>query len=271
VGLGVCIMKRSNNHSLHLVLILIMLLVSGVAVQIPSTKNEAHMQEASSQAVLPIKARVQSLVYTGNVDSIVDGLSRYFVGSMHHALTAFSTMEQCPLSAAEKSAVLLGLVNKLRNHEADQALICKHLVDVYMSLSHEPVLYAAVKSNHPETVKDIVRWGVDYKYPQIDTLMLQAFAYAVKNDDLKAIEKLYLHGAYLKQDQASQLLKTVICENKKIEMARFFIERTHADINYVDDTNKPLLAYALAHNNKAFIHAIKSSKKNAQGTIIALR
>lgn len=266
---GGCSMKRSKNHGVHLVFILIMLLISVIIMQIPTNKNEINIDAVSNQNSQLVNSRMQSLVYTGDIDSIVDGLSRYFVGSMPQALAAFSKMEQCPLSNNQKGAVLLGLVNKLRNHEPDQALTCKYLVEVYNSLSKEPVLYAAVKSSQPEVVKDILRWGADYKYDRIDALVFDAFKYAVFADDLKAIETLYLHGASVTKEEASELLKIVVCENKKINMAKFLIERTHADTNYIDHHNKSLLTYAFAHNNKTFIQVLKNGKKNEQGMIIA--
>ena len=52
-------------------------------------------------------------------------------------------------------------------------------------------------------------------------------------------------------------------------MAKFLIERTHADTNYIDHHNKSLLTYAFVHNNKAFIQVLKNGKRNEQGMIIA--
>lgn len=65
------------------------------------------------------------------------------------------------------------------------------------------------------------------------------------------------------------LLKIVVCENKKINMAKFLIERTRADMNYIDKHNKSLLTYAFVHNNKAFIQVLKNGKQNEHGMIVA--
>lgn len=249
-----------------------MLLISGIAMQIPVTKREhQHEYTPAAQAESGVNMRIQSLVYTGNVDSIVDGIARYFVGSMSDAVTAFLHMQESPLQNSEKSNILFGLVHKLRKHIIDQALVCKQLIEVHPRLSDKPLLYAAATSNYSDVIKDIVHLASEYNYAPMNNLVFDAFKYAVKNNDLKSIEKLYLHGANLTQDQASQLLKVVVCENKTVEMAKFFIERTHADPHYIDDNNKSLLAYAFYHKNKALIHAIKSGKRDERGFVVALR
>lgn len=262
-------MKKVRNHTLHFSLILIMLLISCIIVQVPAEKKTSSIEPSPVPYASLINSRIQSLVYTGSVDCIIDGMSRYFIGSMQEALTAFLHVE-CPLNEGQKSAVLFGLIHKLRKHKAEQALVCKQLFEVHAQLSKQPILYVAVTSQYSQVVKDIVRWSRDHQYPQTCTMMFDAFDCAIKNDDLKAIERLYLHGAYVTKNEASKLLKTVVCQNKKIEMAKFFIERTHADPYYVDDSNKSLLTYAVYHKNKAFIHAIKNGKKDDQGFIVAL-
>lgn len=235
-------MKKSRNHTLHFCLILIMLLISGIAMQIPVTRNKYNSDyECRTDVDSSINNRIQSLVYTGNIDSIVDGIARYFVGSMPDALTAFLHMKESPLQKNEKTAILFGLIHKLRKHKIDQALVCKRLVETYSQLSSEPLLYAAVKSSYPVIVKDIVQWSTDYNYTPMNNVIFEAFNYAVKNNDLKSIEKMHLHGAELCQADASRLLKMVIGENKKIEIAKFFIDRTSADLYYVNDKNKSLL------------------------------
>ena len=264
-------MKKSKNHALHLSFILMMLVLSGMIVQIPVEHHGVEESTISVSHSSSVCARIQSLVYTGNIDSIVDGIARYFSGSMQEALTAFLSMPQSPLADAEKSAVLFGLVYKLRKNEIDQSLVCKHLVDIHPTLSSEPLLYAAVKSSNAEVVKDIVRYLSEYKRTQGDALVFDAFRCAIQFDDLKSIEKMYMAGAHVTKHQASKLLKTVVCENKKIEMAKFFIERTYADPFYVDEYNKSLLSYALSYNNTAFIQAVNQGKKDKQGFIVAFR
>ena len=238
-------MEKKKDHALHFSLILIMFLVSAIAIQIPVEKKEiSHTLTTSKNSDSSVTTRVQSLVYTGNVEAIVEGLSRYFIGSIPQSLVALLEMYDSPLNNQEKIEIMFGLVYKLRKHGTDQSMVCKKLVGVHDTLSQEPLLYAAVTSSYPDVVKDIVRWSTD---SNTEISAFEAFNYAVKKNDLKAIEKLYLNGACITPEQASHLLKIALCQNKKVEIAKFFVERGHAELDYLEIGKNSLLAYVEQH------------------------
>jgi hypothetical protein len=113
-----------------------------------------------------------------------------------------------------------------------------------------------VTSSIPDTVKDIIRAVGAVPGNNSDDFVYKACDYAVDSDDIKSLEKLYMYGIMPSPTQASHLLKRVICENRTVALAQFFIERTHADVHYIDLDNKSLVAHAIACNNKGIISTL---------------
>jgi hypothetical protein len=248
-------MKNNKNHNVHLVFIMVMLLISGIIVQLPPYKHAVSSDESSTNNG-DIAQRVQSLAYTGDVQAIAQGLSRYFVGSLDVAIKELLAMEHTSLSAHDKEIVLLSMVDILRNRSDDQRLVCSALLAYHTRVSREPLLYTAITSGMPVTVKDIIRVIAQTQGQLSDDFVYKACDYAVDSDDIKSLEKLYMYGIMPSPTQASHLLKRVICENRTVALAQFFIERTHADVNYTDLDNKSLVAHAIAHNNKGIISTL---------------
>jgi hypothetical protein len=248
-------MKNSKKHNVHLVFIMVMLLISGIIVQLPPYKQAVSPGESSTKQG-DITQRVQSLAYTGDVQAIAQGMSRYFVGSLDEAIKELLVMEHTPLSAHDKEGVLLRMVDTLRNRSQDQHIVCAALLAYHARISREPLLYTAVTSSIPDTVKDIIRAVGAVPGNNSDDFVYKACDYAVDSDDIKSLEKLYMYGIMPSPTQASHLLKRVICENRTVALAQFFIERTHADVHYIDLDNKSLVAHAIACNNKGIISTL---------------
>lgn len=203
---------------------------------------------------------IASLLTSHNTDLIVKVINQ----SMNHC--AVDLVEKIIidkrflLSDVEKMKIVFGAVMHCSGKKTIQHRLLDFLL-IYPDLcSSNSALLTLMRSSYVESLPIFLSWlrerqkddGNAYLWGQF---VDHAFLDAIDQNDHDVVESMLSKKIRISQEKASQLLWSVVENNKSSLFVPLLVRHAQADINYIDQ-GKTLLIEAVEQNNKEMIQAL---------------
>ena len=130
------------------------------------------------------------------------------------------------------------------------------LADYHKRRGIEPLLLATVRGEHAAVAVDLLTWAQKKSSQLANDWVQQVFKVAIDQNDMQALEALYMRGIRLSPEQATECLMYIVHNDKDPKLVPFFVKWGKADINYVNTAGRSLVAEAVIRNNPLVAQAL---------------
>jgi ankyrin repeat protein len=231
----------------------------------PQTKYESPFVSLTPQKIV---GEINFLQPSRNVKEIANALTGLPIKKLTDVIDLI--MEQkSPLTSDDKLELLFALAAKYPKNDSILFPIFDR-IDIYENLrKNEPVLYIAAHRGYATILPYLVKWAQGFKkrhagytHLSIEHLIINSLRYAVEQNDTENLEIMLSHGVPITQQEASELLWTVVKDNKDPGFVGILL-KNGADINYVEDGYSPLIK-AVENKNFNMVRTLILETKKAK-------